>query len=82
MTFIKNIAEYSPDEKRKRLIVFYDMIADMLDNKKLNSIIAELFIRGRKLNINLDFITQPYIAVPKNNRQNSKHYFVMKIPNK
>ena len=58
------------------------MIADMLSNKKLNPIVTELFIRGRKLNISLVFITQSYFAVPKNIRLNSTHYFVMKIPNK
>ena len=58
------------------------MIADMLNNKNLNPIVIELFIRGRKLNISLVFITQSYFAVPKNIRLNSTHYFVMKIPNK
>ena len=67
---------------RKVLIVFDDMIADMLSNKKLNPIVTELFIRGRKLNISLVFITQSYFAVPKNIRLNSTHYFIMKIPNK
>ena len=57
------------------------MIADMLSNKKLNSIVTELFIRGRKLNISLVFTTQSYFAVPKNIR-NSTHYFIMKILNK
>ena len=58
------------------------MIADMLSNKKLNPIVTELFIKGRKLNISLVFITQSYFAVPKNIRQNSTHYFVIKVPNK
>ena len=58
------------------------MIADMLNNKKLNPIVTELFIRGRKLNISFAFITQSYIVVPKNTTLNSTHYFVMKIPNK
>ena len=58
------------------------MIADMLSNKKLNPIVTELFIRGRKLNISLVFITQSYFAVPKNIRLNSTHYSVMKSPNK
>ena len=78
----KNIEEYNPNKKRKILIVFDDMIADMLSNKKLNPIVTELLIRGRKLNISLVFITQSYFAVPKNIRLNSTHYFVMKIPNK
>ena len=64
------------------MIAFDDMIDDMLSNRKLNSIVTELFIRGRKLNISLVFITHSYFAVPKNNRLNSKHYFIMKIPNK
>ena len=58
------------------------MIADTLSNKKLNPIVTELFIRGRKLNISLVFIAQSYFALPKNIRLNSAHYFVMKIPNK
>ena len=78
----KNIEEYNPNKKRKVLVVFDDTIADMLSNKKLNPIVTELFIRGRKLNISLVFITQSYFAAPKNIRLNSTHYFVMKIPNK
>ena len=78
----KNIEEYNPNKKRKILIVFDDIIADMLSNKKLNPIVTELFIRGRKLDISLAFITQSYFAVPKNIKLNQKYYFVMKIPNK
>ena len=78
----KNIEEYNPNKKRKILLVFDYIIADLLNNKKLNSIVTELFIRGRKLNIYLVFITQSYFAVPKNIRLNSTHYFVMKTPNK
>ena len=58
------------------------MIADIPSNKKLNPIVTELYIRGRKLNISLVFITQSYFAVPINIRLNSRHYFVMKVPNK
>ena len=58
------------------------MIADMINNKKLNSVVTELFIRGRKLNISLVFITQSYFKVPKDVRLNSTHFFIMKIPNK
>ena len=54
----KNIYEYNIDKERKILIVFDDMIADIIRNKKLNSIVTELCIRGRKLNISLVFITQ------------------------
>ena len=77
----KNIDEYNPGKKHKILIVF-DMIADMINNKKLNSIVTELFIRGRKLNVSLVFITQSYFKVPKDVRLNSTHFFIMKIPNK
>ena len=78
----KNIGENNPNKKRKILIVFDDLSADMLRSEKLNPIVTGLFIRGRKLNISLDFITQSYFAVPKNIRLNSTHYFIMKIPNK
>ena len=78
----KNIEEYNPNKKRNILIVFGNLIADMLSNKIVNPIVTELFIRGRKLNISLVFITQSYFAVPKNVRLNSMHYFIMKIPNK
>ena len=72
----KNIEEYNPNKKRKILIVFVDMIADMFSNKKLlNPIVTELFIRRRKLNNSLVFITQYYFVVPKNIRLNSKHFF-------
>ena len=70
----KNNEEYNPDKKSKILILFDDMIADMLSNKKLNKIVTELFIRGRKLNISIVFITQSYFDVPKNLRLNSTHY--------
>ena len=78
----KNIEEYSLNKKRKILIVFDDMIVDMFSNKKLNSTGTELFIRGRKLNISLVFITQSYFAVPKNIRLNSSYYFITKISKK
>ena len=61
----KNIDDYNLDKENKILIVFDNMIADMINNKKLNSIVSELFIRGRKLNISLVFITQSYFKVPK-----------------
>ena len=78
----KNIEEYNPIKKRKVLIVFDDMIADMINNKKLNPIVTELFIRGRKINISIAFITQSYFKMPKDVRLNSTHFFIMKIPNK
>ena len=58
------------------------MIADMINNKKLNSIVTELFIRGRKLNIFFVFITQSHFKVPKDVRLNTTHFFTMKIQNK
>ena len=67
---------------RKMLIVFDDMIDDMINNKKLNSIVTEMFIRGRKLNISLFFIKQSYFKVSKDVRINSTHFCIMKIPNK
>ena len=78
----KNIDDYYVDKDRKMLIVFDDMIADIIKNKKLNSIVTELFIRGRKLNISLVFITQSYFKVPKDVRLNTSHFFIAKIPNK
>ena len=72
----KNIEEYNIGKKRKRLVFFDDMIAIMINNKKLNSVVTKLFIRGRKLNIFLLF------KVPKDVRLNSTDFFFMKIPNK
>ena len=70
------------DKERKKLIVFDDMITDMINNKKLNSIVTELFIRSRKLNVSLVFITQSYFKVPKDVRLNSTLFFIIKIRNK
>ena len=79
----KNIEDYNPIKKRKVLIIFDDMIADMINNPiKLNPIVTESFIRGRKLNISIVFITQSYFKEPKGVRLNSTHFFIMKIPNK
>ena len=78
----KNIDDYNPRKKRKVLIVFDDMITDMINNNKLNPIVTELFIRGRKRNISIVFITQSYFKVPKDVRLNSTHFFIMKIPKK
>ena len=75
----KNIGEYNLDKKQKISIIFGDMIVDMLSYKKLNSIVTELFIRGRKLNISLVFIPLSYFAVPKNTKLNSTSYFITKI---
>ena len=70
----KNIDDYNLRKKRKVLIVFDDMITDMINNKKLDSIVTELFIRGRKLNISIVFIMQSYFKVPKDVRLNSTHF--------
>ena len=78
----KNIDDYYVDKDRKILIVFDDMIADIIKNKKLNSIVTELFIRGRKINISLVFITQSYFKVRKDVRLNTIHFLISKIPNK
>ena len=83
MIFIKifkSIVLYN--KKRKILIIFDDMIADMLSNKKLNPMVTELFIRGRSLKIYLVFIIQSYFIVPKSIWLNSTHNFIMKISNK
>ena len=78
----KNIDDYNPDKENKILIVFDDMIAAMIHNKKLNSIVTELLIRGRKLNIYLVFISQSYFKVSKDVRLNTIHFFITKIPNR
>ena len=61
---------------KKVLIVFYGMIADMINDKRLNTVVTELFIGGRKLNISIVFITQSYFKVPKDVRLNSPHFFI------
>ena len=67
----KNVEDYNPIKKRRVLIIFDDMIADMINNNKLNPIVTELFIiRGKKLNISIVFITQSYFKVPKDVRLN------------
>ena len=78
----ENIDDYNSNRQRNILIVFEDMIADIMTNKKFQAIIKELFIRCRKLNISLVFITQSYFSVPKDVRLNSTHYLIMKINNK
>ena len=70
---MKNIIE---KKKRKVLIAFDDMIAYMINNKKLNPVVTELFTRGRKLNISVVFITQSYFKVPKEVRVNTTHFFI------
>ena len=82
MNDIYESIDYNPNRKRKILIAFDDMIADIMTNKKLQSIIKELFIRGRKPNISLVFIIQSYFSVPKEVRLNLTHYLIMKINNR
>ena len=82
MIFIKILKNAIQLKKRKILIALIVLIVGMFINKKLNQIVTELFIRSRKLNISLVFITQSYFAVPKNTRLNITHYFIMKIPDK
>ena len=77
-----NINDYNSNRRRKILIAFDDMIADIMINKKFQAIIKELFIRCRKLNISLVFITKSYFSVPKDVRLNSTHYLIMKINNR
>ena len=78
----ENIDDYNTKRKRRILIVFDDMIADIMTNKKFQSIIKELFIGCRKLNISIIFITQSYFRTPKDARLNSTHYLLMKIQSK
>ena len=77
-----NIDDYNPKRKRKLLIVFDDMSADIMTNKRFQTIIKELFIRCKQLNISLVFITQSYFSVPKEVRLNSTRYLIVKIHNK
>ena len=79
----QKIDEYNPIKKKcKILIVFYDMITDILSNKNLQPIVTELFITSRKMIISLVFITQSYFAVLKDIRKNSTHFSVIKITKK
>ena len=78
MIFIKTLKNTTQIKKRKILIVFDDMIADMHSNKNLNPLVTELFIRGRGINISIVFITQSYFSLPKNIRLNYAHCFIMK----
>ena len=78
----KKVGEFNPNRKQKILVVFDDMIAAMLSNKRLNAIVTNLFITRRKLNISHVFITKSYFTVPKNIRLISTHYFVTKFQTK
>ena len=74
--------EYNADRKRKVFIVFDDMIANIISNKKHNQIVTEIFIRERKVNISTVFISKSYFTLPKDVRLISTHFFIIKIPNK
>ena len=78
----ENINDYNPSRKRKVVIVFNDMIADIMANKRFQATIKELFIRCRKLNVSLVFITQSFFSVSKDVRLNSTHYLIMNMNNK
>ena len=78
----ENIDDYNPYRKRKSLIMFDDLIANIMSTKKIQTIIKELFIRCTKLNISLVVITQSYFSVPKDVRLDSKHYLIMRINNR
>ena len=80
--FYKNINDYNLSRRRKKLIVFDDIIADIMTNKRFQAIIKELFVRCRKLNILLVFFTQSYLSVPKDVRLNTTHPYIMKINGK
>ena len=78
----RNVNYYNPDKENKILIVLDDMIADMIQNKKLNSLVTELFITGRKLNVSLVVISKLYFKVPKYVRLNTIHFFITNILSK
>ena len=82
MDIFKSIEQDNPNKKRKILMVFDDMFADVISNKKFNSIVTECFIRGRKLNISFVFITQSYFKVPEGVKINTTHFLIIKISNK
>ena len=75
----ENVEKYNPNKKRKGLIVFDDMIVDIISNKKLNPIVTEIFIRGRKVKISLGFIAWSHFTAPKDIRLNSTNYSILKV---
>ena len=79
---LEDINNYNKNRDKKVLIIFDDMIADIMRSEKFKAIVKELFIRCRKLNISIVFITQSYFRTPKDARLNSTHYILMKIGNK
>ena len=78
---LDDINNYNKNRDKKVLIIFDDMIADIMRSEKFKAIVKELFIRCRKLNISIVFITQSYFRTPKDARLNSTHYILMKIEN-
>ena len=78
----ENLEDYNPTKKKRVFIMFGDMRADMEFNKKLSLIVSKLFLRRRKLNISLIFISQSYFKVPRTIRLNATQHFIMKVPNK
>ena len=79
---LSNIEDYNKKRKRKVLIIFDDMISHVMLDKKAQQILKDLFIRCRKLNISLCFLTQSYFSVPKDVRLNYTHYILFKLNNK
>ena len=79
---LEDINSYNKNRNKKVLIIFDDMIADIMRSEKFKAIVKELFIRCRKLNISIVFITESYVRTPKDARLNSTHYILMKISNK
>ena len=76
---LDDINNYNKNRDKKILITFDDMIADIMRSEKFKAIVKERFIRCRKLNISIVFITQSYFRTPKDSRLNSTHYILMKI---
>ena len=79
---LEDINNYNKNRDKEVLIIFDDMIADIMRSEQFKAIVKELFIRCRKLNISIVFITQSYFRTPKDARLNSTHYILMKIDNK
>ena len=79
---LDDINNYDKNRDKKVLIIFDDMIADIMRSEKFKAIVKELFIRCRKLNISIAFITLSYFRTPKDARLNITHYIIMKIGNK
>ena len=78
---LEDINNYNKNRDKKVLVIFDDMIADIMRSEKFKVIVKELFIRCRKLNISIVFIMQSYFRTPKDGRLNSTHYILMKISN-